>query len=88
LVERLVQGMCILGQEGVVVRCVSGMLTSSGSSVDRVWVPDVREGYVAGWVVREEGDLSVVALESGNEVSRPASRQRGGWGAHPSVRAR
>ncbi|GAA5825078.1 hypothetical protein JCM3770_004729, partial [Rhodotorula araucariae] len=35
-----------------------------------VWVPDELEGYVAGWVVKEDADAgtSTVALESGDET--------------------
>ena len=34
-----------------------------------VWVPDDKEGYLAGWVVREEGDDGWVVMASGGEVS-------------------
>lgn len=43
-----------------------------------MWVPDQHEGFVAGYVVKEEGDLSTVALSSTGEVrltSTPASRR-------------
>lgn len=33
-----------------------------------VWVPDDKEGYLSGWVIREEGDMGEVVLTSG-EVS-------------------
>ena len=33
-----------------------------------VWVPDEREGYLAGWVIREEGDIGEVFMASGSEV--------------------
>lgn len=33
-------------------------------------MPDEQEGFVAGWIVKEEGDVSTVALESGEQVSR------------------
>ncbi len=33
-----------------------------------VWVPDEREGYVAGWVIREEDEVGEVVLASGGEV--------------------
>ncbi|GAA5956438.1 hypothetical protein JCM21900_005330 [Sporobolomyces salmonicolor] len=33
-----------------------------------VWVPDENHGYVAGWVIKEEGEISTVALESGEEM--------------------
>ncbi|GAA5913385.1 myosin 1 [Sporobolomyces salmoneus] len=33
-----------------------------------VWVPDAEQGYVAGWVVKEEDGTSTVALETGDEM--------------------
>ena len=33
-----------------------------------VWVPDVREGYLAGWVNREEEDAAEVVMAAGGEV--------------------
>ena len=39
-----------------------------------VWVPDDREGYLAGWVIREEGDMGEVVLASGGEVLPPLFR--------------
>jgi myosin protein heavy chain len=39
-----------------------------------VWVPDDKEGYLAGWVVREEDDIGEVFMASGNEVSARAGR--------------
>jgi len=33
-----------------------------------VWVPDEREGYVAGWVIREEDEVGEVVMASGGEV--------------------
>lgn len=30
-----------------------------------VWVPDDKEGYLSGWVTREEGDAAEVVLSSG-----------------------
>ncbi|GAA5835394.1 hypothetical protein JCM11251_005222 [Rhodosporidiobolus azoricus] len=40
-----------------------------------VWVPDQQEGYVAGWVVKEdqEGGTSTVALSSGEEMRQVES---------------
>ena len=35
-----------------------------------VWVPDEKEGYLAGWVVREEQDEGDVVLAAGGEVSQ------------------
>jgi len=34
-----------------------------------VWVPDEREGYVAGWVIREEDEVGEVVMAGGGEVS-------------------
>ncbi|TFK62490.1 hypothetical protein BDN72DRAFT_390460 [Pluteus cervinus] len=36
----------------------------------RVWIPDAKEGYLAGWVEREEGDIAEVILETGRERRR------------------
>lgn len=36
-------------------------------------MPDPKQGYVSGWVVKEEEGISTVALEAGDEVSRPPS---------------
>ncbi|TKA57102.1 hypothetical protein B0A53_01058 [Rhodotorula sp. CCFEE 5036] len=33
-----------------------------------VWVPDQDRGYIAGWVVKEEGGQSTVALQTGDEM--------------------
>ena len=33
-----------------------------------VWVPDDRDGYLAGWVVKEEGDMGDVVMAAGGEV--------------------
>ncbi|GAA5979442.1 hypothetical protein JCM10908_002925 [Rhodotorula pacifica] len=33
-----------------------------------VWVPDQTKGYLAGWVVKEEGGQSTVALQTGDEM--------------------
>lgn len=33
-----------------------------------VWVPDDREGYLAGWVIREEDDMAEVVIASGGEA--------------------
>ena len=33
-----------------------------------VWVPDDKEGYLAGWVVKEEEDMGEVVIASGGEV--------------------
>lgn len=36
-----------------------------------VWVPDDKEGYLAGWVVKEEEDMGEVVIASGGEASIP-----------------
>ena len=33
-----------------------------------VWVPDDRDGYLAGWVVKEEEDMGEVVMAAGGEV--------------------
>jgi myosin heavy chain 9/10/11/14 len=33
-----------------------------------VWVPDEKEGYLAGWVIKEEDEAGEVAMASGGEV--------------------
>ena len=33
-----------------------------------VWVPDDKDGYLAGWVVKEEDDIGEVVMASGGEV--------------------
>lgn len=33
-----------------------------------VWVPDAKEGYLAGWVHREEDDAAEVIMAAGGEV--------------------
>ena len=35
-----------------------------------VWVPDAREGYLAGWVSEEGEDAAQVVMASGGEVRR------------------
>lgn len=34
-----------------------------------VWVPDDKDGYLAGWVVKEEEDIGDVVMAAGGEVS-------------------
>lgn len=34
-----------------------------------VWVPDEKEGYLAGWVIAEDDELGEVVMSSGGEVS-------------------
>lgn len=34
----------------------------------RVWVPDEKEGYLAGYVAEEDGEVGLVAFESGVQV--------------------
>ena len=47
-----------------------------------VWVPDDKEGYLAGWVVREEGDMGQVVMAAVGEgcvdvrLVDPSSRTR------------
>jgi myosin protein heavy chain len=36
-----------------------------------VWVPDDKDGYLAGWVVREEEDMGEVVMAAGGDVCRP-----------------
>ncbi len=36
-----------------------------------VWVPDVKEGYIAGFVNSEDEDSAEVVLDSGRQVSSP-----------------
>jgi len=33
-----------------------------------VWVPDIKEGYLAGWVNNEEEDAAEVIMAAGGEV--------------------
>lgn len=33
-----------------------------------VWVPDEKEGYLAGWVNREEGKFGEIVMAAGGEV--------------------
>ena len=33
-----------------------------------VWVPDDKEGYLAGWVTKEEDDIGVIVIAAGGEV--------------------
>ncbi|EJD07825.1 nonmuscle myosin heavy chain b [Fomitiporia mediterranea MF3/22] len=35
-----------------------------------VWVPDDKEGYLAGWVIREEDDSGEVVMAAGGEMRR------------------
>jgi uncharacterized iron-regulated membrane protein len=34
-----------------------------------VWVPDAKEGYLAGWVNEEEEDAAQVIMATGGEVN-------------------
>ena len=34
-----------------------------------VWVPDEKEGYLAGWVNKEEDEMGDIVMASGGEVS-------------------
>ena len=33
-----------------------------------VWVPDEKDGYVSGWINKEEEDIGEVVIASGGEV--------------------
>jgi myosin protein heavy chain len=33
-----------------------------------VWVPDEKEGYLSGWVNREEDDVGEIVMAAGGEV--------------------
>lgn len=35
-----------------------------------VWVPDDKDGYLAGWVNKEEGDFGEVIMAAGGDVCR------------------
>lgn len=35
-----------------------------------VWVPDDKDGYLAGWVVKEEDDMGDVVMAAGGEIRR------------------
>ncbi|KAH8096877.1 nonmuscle myosin heavy chain b [Cristinia sonorae] len=35
-----------------------------------VWVPDDKEGYLAGWVVKEEEDIGDIVMAAGGEIRR------------------
>lgn len=35
-----------------------------------VWVPDEKEGYLAGWVNKEDGDIGEVIMAAGGDVRR------------------
>ena len=41
-----------------------------------VWVPDERDGYLAGWVAREEDEMGEVVMAAGGDVRlvRPLCR--------------
>jgi myosin protein heavy chain len=36
-----------------------------------VWVPDDKDGYLAGWVAREEDELGEVVMAAGGDVRFP-----------------
>lgn len=38
-----------------------------------VWVPDDKEGYLAGWVNKEEEDMLEIVMAAGGEVRTNAS---------------
>lgn len=45
------------------------MLIISSTLFNRVWVPDQNQGFVQGYVVKEELGKSTIALASGELVS-------------------
>lgn len=36
-----------------------------------VWVPDEKDGYLAGWVHQEDDEMAEIVMSSGGEVSSP-----------------
>jgi myosin protein heavy chain len=34
-----------------------------------IWVPDEKEGYLAGWVNKEEDEMGDIVMAAGGEVS-------------------
>jgi myosin heavy chain 9/10/11/14 len=36
-----------------------------------VWVPDERDGYLAGWVTKEEDEMGEVVMAAGGDVRLP-----------------
>ncbi len=36
-----------------------------------VWVPDDKDGYLAGWVTKEEDEMGEVIMAAGGEASLP-----------------
>lgn len=42
-----------------------------------VWVPDDKDGYLAGWVAREEDELGEVVMAAGGDVRFPIFFWRG-----------
>jgi myosin heavy chain 9/10/11/14 len=34
-----------------------------------VWVPDEKDGYLAGWVNQEDDEIAEIVMSSGGEVS-------------------
>ena len=38
-----------------------------------VWVPDEKEGYLAGWVSKEEGDDGQIVMAAGGDVRQAHS---------------
>ena len=41
-----------------------------------VWVPDEKDGYLAGWVAKEEEDLGEVVMAAGGDVRLPFLSER------------
>jgi len=51
-----------------------------------VWVPDIKEGYLAGWVNNEEEDAAEVIMAAGGEVCSPFISIRGHHSNHVQFR--
>lgn len=56
-----------LSQSGEAARAAA--LQAEFNEKKWVWVPDEREGYVAGWVIREEDEVGEVIMAAGGEAS-------------------
>ena len=41
-----------------------------------VWVPDDKDGYLAGWVVKEQDDIGEVVMAAGGEVRLSSTAPR------------
>ena len=45
--------------------------TSGTNEKKWVWVPDDKDGYLAGWVAREEDEMGEVVMAAGGDVRFP-----------------